>query len=120
MAEVIEIHTDQIERYGGIQGLRDINLLSSALAMPESMFEGDYLHTDIFHMASAYVYHISQNHPFIDGNKRAALAAALVFLDFNGIEIDDADGILYDACMKVAEGKMNKDEFSIILRKLGK
>ncbi|MDI6800525.1 MAG: type II toxin-antitoxin system death-on-curing family toxin [Thermodesulfovibrionales bacterium] len=76
LAEVIDIHTDQIEKYGGSMGIRDKNLLYSAIAMPSASFYRTFLHSDIFEMAAAYVYHISQNHPFIDGNKRTALASA--------------------------------------------
>jgi death-on-curing protein len=68
LAEVIDIHTDQVERYGGSHGVRNMNLLSSAVAMPAASFGGNYLHADIFEMAAAYGFHIAQNHPFIDGN----------------------------------------------------
>jgi len=74
LAEVIEIHKDQVERYGGHPGLRDYDLLCSAVAMPEASFCGNYLYIDIFEMASAYVFHICKNNPFIDGNKRTGLA----------------------------------------------
>ncbi len=90
LAEVIDIHADQIERYGGSHGVRDMNLLSSAVATPSASFGGDYLHANIYEMAAAYAFHIAQNHPFIDGNKRAALASALVFLEMNGSGISDS------------------------------
>lgn len=118
LAEVIEIHTDQIERYGGSRGVRDIGLLSSAAAMPYASFSSEFLHADIYEMSAAYAFHICQNHPFIDGNKRTALASALVFLEINGISISDAEGRLYDAMIAVAEGEMNKTEFAKILRNL--
>ena len=78
--EVIEIHNDQIKRYGGHVGIRDIELLKSAVAMPAAGFGGDYLHTDIYEMAAAYLFHIVRNHPFIDGNKRTGAVASVVFL----------------------------------------
>ena len=118
LAEVIEIHADQIEHYGGTAGTRDINLLSSAVAMPYASFSGNFLHRDIYEMAAAYAFHISQNHPFIDGNKRTALASALVFLDVNGISISDSEGKLYEATMDIASGKLKKEEFANILRNL--
>lgn len=118
LAEVIEIHKDQIERYGGHPGLRDYDLLCSAVAMPEASFGGTYLHTDIFEMAAAYVLHICQNHPFIDGNKRTGLACGLVFLEMNGKTILDDEGILYDNVMAVASGKMEKAEIAKIFRDL--
>ncbi|MBN2789136.1 MAG: type II toxin-antitoxin system death-on-curing family toxin [Candidatus Delongbacteria bacterium] len=118
LAEVIEIHNNQIEIYGGRKGLRDITLLSSALSMAETTFEGKYLHTDLFSMAAAYIFHICQNHPFVDGNKRVALVTGLVFLDFNGIILTDPNEELYTMMMKVAKGKENKEFISNILRKL--
>ncbi|MCB9062835.1 MAG: Fic family protein [Halobacteriovoraceae bacterium] len=68
--EVLEIHENQIELYGGSLGVRDKGLLLAALAQPETTFDGNFLHQDIFSMASAYMFHIISNHPFIDGNKR--------------------------------------------------
>jgi len=120
LVEVIEIHKDQIVNYGGKDGIRDISLLSSALSIPQSTFEGKFLHKDIYDMAAAYIYHISQNHAFVDGNKRVALVAGLVFLDFNDISIDDPNNKLYTMMMKVASGNGNKKYISDILRKLAK
>ncbi|KAF0146456.1 MAG: death on curing protein [Nitrospirae bacterium] len=120
LAEVTEIHADQISRYGGSSGIRDINLLSSAVAMPYASFSGDFLHSDVYEMAAAYAFHISQNHPFIDGNKRTALATALVFLELNGISIADAEGKLYKAMLSIASGKMDKPGFAEVLRNLHK
>ncbi len=118
LAEVVDIHTNQIELYGGTQGIRDMALLQSALAQPEASFGGQWLHEDIFEMASAYAFHVCQNHPFLDGNKRTALAAALVFLEINKISIKDPKQKLLYATLKIAAGKMGKKEFSEILRKL--
>jgi len=118
LAEVIEIHNDQIERYGGASGLRDVNLLSSALAVPFASFAGEFLHPDLFDMASAYAFHISQNHPFVDGNKRTVLASSLIFLDLNGVRISDPSGALYDAMISIATGKMDKKSFAKLLRSL--
>lgn len=118
LAEVIEIHADQITRYGGSDGVRDINLLSSAVAMPFASFSGSFLHADIFEMAAAYAFHICRNHPFVDGNKRTALASALVFLELNGISILDPAGKLYHAMISIASGKLDKSELAKIFRKL--
>lgn len=120
LAEVIEIHKDQIERYGGHPGLRDYDLLCSAVAMPEASFGGDYLHIDVFEMAAAYVYHICKNHPFVDGNKRTGLACGLVFLEINGITIIDDDGKLYESVMSIASGELDKVSMSKILYELHK
>lgn len=120
LAEAIEIHADQLQRYGGGEGIRDIGLLSSAVAMPSASYSDKFLHGDIFEMAAAYAFHISQNHPFIDGNKRTALASALVFLEMNGHTIDDPKSMLYDAMITLATGKLGKSEFAQILRDLEK
>lgn len=116
LAEVNEIHADQIKHFGGLTGIRDINLLSSAVAMSYASFSGDLLHKDIYEMAGAYAFHICQNHPFIDGNKRAALASALVFLELNGISISDTQDKLYKSMMNISSGKMRKEDFAEILR----
>jgi death-on-curing protein len=120
LAEVIEIHADQIARYGGSEGVRDINLLSSAVAMPFASFSGSFLHADIFEMAAAYAFHVCQNHPFVDGNKRTALASALVFLELNGISVSDPTGKLYRAMISIASGKLSKNELAKIFKKLSK
>lgn len=118
LAEVIEIHTDQIHRYGGQDGLRDLPLLESALAQPEASFASEWLHADHYEMAAAYAFHLCQNHPFIDGNKRTALATSLVFLELNGITILDPRGRLENAMIRIASSKMNKQDFAKLLRKL--
>lgn len=118
LAEVVVIHTNQIELYGGLPGIRDINLLSSAIAMPHASFHGEYLHNDIYEMAAAYAFHIGKNHPFVDGNKRTALVSTLVFLELNGISISDPQGKLYDAMLELSTRKLKKSEFAGILRKL--
>ena len=112
LSEVLLILEDQIRSYGGLYGVRDINLLSSAIYMPESSFGGNYLHETIPAMAAAYAFHICQNHPFIDGNKRAALATSLVFLDINEYDFSCKNETLYNAIMDTAKGKIKKDELT--------
>ena len=118
LAEVIEIQTDQLGRYGGQAGLRDLGLLESALSQPEATFAGAWLHQDLYSMAAAYAYHLCQNHPFIDGNKRTALASALVFVELNGVSILDPRGRLKTAMIRIASGKLSKDDFGKLLQKL--
>jgi death-on-curing protein len=106
--EVIEIHHDQIKRYGGPSGIRDMDLLKSAISQPPATFGGEYLHKNIYEMAAAYLFHITRNHPFIDGNKRTGAVTAVVFLLLNGIELN-ADGISFEKLVRsVAEGKTDK------------
>jgi death-on-curing protein len=114
--DVLQIHQDQIERYGGSPDLRDPGLLTSAVDTPRAMFDGKYLHGDLFDMAAAYLFHIVLNHPFVDGNKRTGTAAALVFLDLNGIEMEIDDGALVDLVLAVAQGQIAKPEVAAFLR----
>jgi death-on-curing protein len=122
--EVLEIHANQIESYGGSPGIRDQGLLEAALAQPEATFGGDYLHHGLYEMAAAYLFHLVQNHPFIDGNKRVGTVAAVVFLSINGIELKpeldnadkDADTVLQKVVLAVASGKMQKPELAVFLR----
>jgi death-on-curing protein len=116
LAEIIDIHTNQIALYGGQQGIRDMGLLQSAVAQPEASYAGEWLHEDIHTMAAAYAFHICQNHPFFDGNKRTALASVLVFLEMNGISIDDPKKKLLEAMMNMARGQLNKQQFAEILK----
>ena len=118
MSEVLLILQDQIRRYGGAYGVRDPDLLSSALAMSSSSFEGHYLHRDLYEQAAAYAFHLSQNHPFVDGNKRAALASALVFLSLNGIELNDPKEDLYKLMMNVSAKGTGKAEIAAEFRRL--
>ncbi len=106
--EVIEIHHDQIKRYGGHPGILDVGILKSAIAMPSATFDGNYLHTDIFEMAAAYLFHIVRNHPFIDGNKRTGAVASIVFLMLNGIDFHADENDLEKIVLLTAEGKTDK------------
>lgn len=110
-------HEDQLRQYGGKSGIRDMGLLESALAQPEASFGGDYVHQDVFHMAAAYGYHICQNHPFFDGNKRTALIAMYMFLYVNGHRIVADKKSLFAVMMGVAQGQIDKDSFADFLRK---
>lgn len=113
--EALLIHTDQIRRYGGTHGVRDLNLLSSALAMPRASFGGVYLHTSLAEMAAAYLFHIARNHPFLDGNKRAALASALAFVWLNDHRLDAGEDELTDLVMSVAVGRAGKAEAAVFI-----
>jgi death-on-curing protein len=114
--EVARLHIVQIEMYGGSHGIRDQGLLDSALAMPRAGFGDAYLHEDIFEMAAAYLYHIAMNHPFIDGNKRTALAAADVFLRLNGFALSQTPDDAYDLVIGVCEGDVTKKQLAAAVR----
>jgi death on curing protein len=106
--EVLVAHEEQIGLFGGTSGIRDAGLLLSAMGNVEATFGGVFLHETIFEMAAAYLYGICRNHPFVDGNKRTALAAALTFLDTNQIEVHADENELVDLVISVAEGKTSK------------
>ena len=106
--EVLEIHGEQIERYGGSAGLRDAALLESAVATPQATFGGEFLHGSIPAMAAAYLFHLCQNHAFIDGNKRVGANAAITFLLMNDWTPTFSEVELVDLVLSVASGGLNK------------
>jgi death on curing protein len=116
--DVVWIHDVQLELFGGQAGIRDRGLLESAVAMPQQRFGDAYLHDDLFAMAAAYAFHISQNQPFVDGNKRTALAACLDFLDMNGVILIDDEGRLYEAMVGLATHAVDKAALAEVLRSL--
>ncbi|MFC1601103.1 type II toxin-antitoxin system death-on-curing family toxin [Candidatus Sumerlaeota bacterium] len=116
LAELLEIHRDQLERYGGEPGVRDMNTLRSALAMPAAGVYDRYLHDDIREMAAAYLFHIVQDHPFIDGNKRTGAVAALVFLALNGVDVRVDEDALEEMVRAVAEGQLRKGDVADFFR----
>ena len=116
MDHAMRLHHSMIEQYGGLDGLRDAGLLHSAIAMPQASYDGEYLHKDIFEMASAYLYHVVQNHPFIDGNKRTGAACAIVFLAMNDIQIDNDQEGLVELTLSVAAGQTGKAEIAEFFR----
>ena len=99
--DVLKLHQHQIDVYGGEHGVRDFGLLESALAMPQSMFGGQYLHQDIYEMASACLFHLVKNHPFIDGNKRAGAVAAYVFWQSTASNSPHRQMILPKWCLRL-------------------
>lgn len=115
--DVLLLHTDTIDIDGGSHGVRDHGLLDAAVAMPRQQFGGKYLHKDVAAMAAAYMFHIAQNHPFVDGNKRAAVLSALAFLTVNGIEELPEPKELEVVTLQVAAGELHKDELTMWLRK---
>lgn len=120
LSEVLEFHRDLIDEFGGSQGIRDLGLLESAVAMPEAGMSDEFFHAFPFEMAAAYAYHIAQNHPFVDGNKRTALAAALTFLEVNGMPLMGGEEPLEEAMRKMASGKLGKAEFAELLERLSR
>jgi death-on-curing protein len=120
LTEVLAIHRDQVSRYGGTTGIRDIELLKSALGIPMATFGGEFLHTDVFEMAAAYLFHLVKNHPFLDGNKRVGAVAALVFLLLNGHDFDAPEDDLVEMVLSVAQGQIDKAEVAVFIRRWSK
>ena len=115
---VEEIHALAIAKFGGSEGVGDLALLESAVAAPQAGFGGKSLYADLAEVAAAYLYYLCRNHPFVDGNKRAALGACIVFLRLNGIE-PKADGPEWEELtLAVATGAIDRDETTKRLRKL--
>jgi death-on-curing protein len=120
IGDILESHAQQIERYGGSDGIRDVGLLESAIAQPEAKFGGAYLHADLFEMAAAYLFHLVKNHPFLDGNKRIGLEAALVFLEINGLSLRATDEALVELTLSVAQGVAGKQQIADFFRACAK
>lgn len=115
--DVLALHSHQIGRFGGLSGVRDLGLLQSAVATPAATFAGAYLHSTLFEMAAAYLFHLARNHPFVDGNKRVALAAALVFLRLNGFRVEAEEDDVHELVMSVAEGRSGKADVAVALQR---
>jgi len=117
LQEVLQVHRDQIERYGGLGGVRDSGLLQSALAAPAAGFGGGYLHSDLCEMAAAYLFHIVSNHPFLDGNKRTGLAAALLFLYLTEVKVQLPAAETEALVLAVATRRVGRAEVAGFLRR---
>lgn len=113
--EVIEIHEQQVETYGGSHGLRDAGALESAVAVPQATFGGEYLYPTIWLMAAAYLFHLVENHAFIDGNKRVGGNAAITFLYVNDWELNCPEEDLVALVLGVARGEIAKEEIAAFL-----
>lgn len=106
--QVIDFHTEIINDFGGVHGIREMGLLISAIEMPKAAMFGEFLHVSIYDKAAAYLYHILCNHPFVDGNKRCGLVTALTFLEVNAVILDYDENQLEELVIKVADGKAGK------------
>ena len=115
---VREIHAEAIKQFGGLNGVRDENLLASAVLTPQSSFGGKSPYADIVEVAAAYLFYICKNHPFLDGNKRTAMVAAIMFLRLNGMEpLPDSDE-WEKLMLNVAASKIDRATTTQRLRKL--
>ena len=110
VTDIMKVHERVITEFGGDAGLRDRGLLESAAAMPQAMFSGRFLHTNPAEMAAAYHFHLCANHPFIDGNKRVAVASAELFLLLNGYELAATDDAMERITIGLASGRVSKEQ----------
>jgi len=104
---VLDFHAEQLALFGGADGIRDRGLLESALARPINKF--GYGETDLSALAAAYGFGIARNHPFVDGNKRTALAATIVFLGLNGLDLDAPQEAATAVLLSLAAGEITED-----------
>lgn len=120
MDEIMHLHARQLAAFGGTPGIRDLGALQSALAMPEAGMGDVYFHQDLWSMASAYLFHLCQNHPFVDGNKRVALAASRYFLHVNGQGFGGESEGLLKLTLDTASGRLQKPAIAAYLKKHAK
>ena len=118
--DVMDINNYQIRHFGGETGLRDKALLESALGGIQLTFGGQYLYPTIYHQATAYLYHIVKNHPFVDGNKRTGAMTAVVFLELNGYHFNAPPDVFANLVYRVAAEQFDKNEILEFFQKYAK
>lgn len=122
LEEILWLHEDQIESFGGTSGIRDMGLLESALAQPKASFGGEFLHPTLAEQAAAYLYHLAMNHPFVDGNKRTAFAAMESFVVANGYSLELSNEEAYELVLNMVEGAGSKadlaSKLALVIRKV--
>src|SRR5690349_19506388 len=116
LEQVIEIHDALLADHGGLPGIRDLGLLESAVEMPRQQMFGEYLHKSIYAKASAYLFHIVNNHPFYDSNKRTGAFTTILFLEANSIPFLIPDKVYEDFVVEVACGKVSKEHIAHFLK----
>ncbi len=120
LEQVLLIHEDQVDRYGGSHGLRDIALLESAIYRSQATFGGIDLYPSIFEKAGALVHSLLLNHPFVDGNKRTAIASVLVFFDLNSYSFSVSQKELVTTALSIENKKWDIEQISSWLQKHSK
>lgn len=115
---VLEIHGELLAAFGGADGVRDRGLLESAVAAPQATFGGESPFSDLGEIAAAYLFYLCRNHPFLDGNKRTAMTAAIVFLRLNGIEPAPDGKAWEELVLDVAASRIDREQTTGRLRKL--
>lgn len=114
--QLLEIHQRQVERFGGSAGIRDQGALEAAISRPQATFGGEDLYPDPAAKAAALLHSLVANHPFVDGNKRAAAMSAELFLLFNGLELLADENDFEAVTMATARGELAAEELAIWFR----
>ena len=117
LEDVLALHDELIQRYGGTPRLRDAGLLEAALAMPQAGFGGQYFHEFPHEMAAAYLFHLVRNHAFVDGNERVALACAILFFKINRVPYSITEEEAAESILAAASGNMDKGAVTAFFRK---
>lgn len=112
---IVQLNKLATKTFGGADGIRDRGLIDSAINQPQASFGGQYLHENIFQMAAAYYYHISESQGFSDGNKRTGFLAMFSFLKLNGCDFIIPDDYLWPILIEVANGKKDKNNLADFL-----
>ena len=115
---VREIHREVLAAFGGPEGVRDQGLLESAVAAPQASIAGESPFADLIEVAAAYLFYLCRNHPFVDGNKRSAMAAAIVFLRLNGVQPSRDSEAWEMLVVGVASSEVDREQATLLLRKL--
>jgi death on curing protein len=116
-AVVLAIHDAQIVEHGGSEGLRDHNLLESALARPRNLFAYGSPRPDLAALAAAYAFGIARNHAFIDGNKRTSLVATQTFVNLNGMDLAADDAEMLQVWSDLGAGNLSEEALADWIRK---
>jgi death on curing protein len=117
LGRVLQIHEEQLARFGGRAGVREMTLVESAIGMPRQSFGGEFVHDDLAGMAAAYFFHINMNQPFTDGNKRTGAAAAAIFLEINGVDFDVDPDEYAELGLALGAGKIAKADVTAFFRR---
>ena len=107
---ILILHRESLDEHGGLDGIRDHGLLESAMARPLNLFHYEGV-TDLPRLAAAYGYGIARNHPFNDGNKRAAFLSAILFLKLNGLSFHAPQVLATQTVLELASGELSEDAF---------
>ena len=118
--EVIAIHDDMIEEYGGSHGIRDLGLIQSAISRPQASFGGQDLYPSIFHKAAALFHSVMFNHAFVDGNKRTTISVTARFLTLNGFSLEVSQKMFVEFPLKVENEHLDLETIGAWLKKHSK